>query len=93
MHIFGKIMFQAVSGMNIKSFLLHFVLPGGGKNPALNHFKDGLPLRVYTLVCVRASMTSFSSRHLRRTMEKRRREGDDEEEEERWKSKGGVLFL
>lgn len=69
--------------MNMKSLLIHFLLPIGSKNSSKNRFKDELPLKVYALVCVHTSMTSFSSHHLKNTMERRRCERGDEKEERR----------
>lgn len=79
--------------MKIKSLLSYmFCFPEAVKSTASNHFKDALPLRMRALVCVHTSMTSFSSRHLRRTMERGRREGG-EEEERREGGGGGGRFV
>ena len=69
------------------------IVPKRPYHPALNNFKDALPLRMRTVVYVQTSMTSFSSRHLRRTMERQRREGDNEEEEEEGREVGGGGLL
>lgn len=56
-----------------------------------DHLKDGPPLRMRVLVCVHTSMTSFSSRHLRRTMEGRRREGGRGEAGEEGEERGELV--